>query len=63
MRADATGRLRIIEVNGIPGLKPVTSWSPQLFSMYYGSGAGAAEDYRRLIDMIVNSGLRRYGLN
>jgi D-alanine-D-alanine ligase len=62
MRADKSGKLRIIEVNGIPGLKPHKSWSPQIFTLYHGSPQGEDEDYRRLIGVIVESAGRRYGL-
>jgi len=62
MRLDADGNLKIIEVNGIPGLKPVKSWSPQIFSLYYPSSDGPIEAYRKLIDHIVTSALARYNL-
>ena len=62
MRLDAAGQLKIIEVNGIPGLKPVKSWSPQMYTLYHPSPQGVAVDYRNLIDHIVTSGLKRYGL-
>ncbi len=62
MRVDRAGKLRIIEVNGIPGLKPHKSWSPQIFTLYHGSPEGEDEDYRRLIGVIVVSAGRRYGL-
>lgn len=67
MRLDANGRLKIIEVNGIPGLKPMKSWSPQIYSLNYPSSDGTAldglmEDYRKLIDHIVTSALARYNL-
>ncbi len=62
MRLDAEGRLKIIEVNGIPGLKPLKSWSPQMFTMHHPSQEGPMEDYKRLIDHIVSSTLARYGL-
>lgn len=62
MRLDAAGNLRIIEVNGIPGLKPLKSWSPQMFTLYYPSPKGPEEDHRNLIDFIVTSGLVRYEL-
>jgi D-alanine-D-alanine ligase len=62
MRLDAKGRLKIIEVNGIPGLKPVKSWSPQIFSLYHSSSGGPTEGYRRLIDHIVSSALERYDI-
>ncbi len=63
MRLDGDGRLKIIEVNGIPGLKPVKSWSPQMFTLHHPSPEGPMEDYRRLIHHIVTSALARYGLN
>jgi len=63
MRLDANGKMKIIEVNGIPGLKPVKSWSPQIFSLNYPSLDGPMEDYRKLIDHIVTSALARYNLS
>ena len=62
MRVGADDRLRIIEVNGIPGLKPIKSWSPQIYTLYHPSEEGPMEDYRRLVHSIVNSGLERYNL-
>jgi D-alanine-D-alanine ligase len=62
MRLDAKGNPKIIEVNGIPGLKPVKSWSPQIFSTYYPSPEGAMEEYRKLIDHIITSALARYNI-
>ena len=62
MRMDAQGDLKIIEANGIPGLKPVKSWSPQLFTLYHATGKGADRDYQELIHCIVSSALERYGL-
>ena len=62
MRLDAEGKLKIIEVNGIPGLKPLKSWSPQMFTMHHPSKKGPMEDYRLLINQIVTSALSRYGL-
>ena len=62
MRVDAAGRLRTIEVNGIPGLKPHKSWAPQIYTLYHASPLGEEEDYRRLIGAIVGSARRRYGL-
>jgi D-alanine-D-alanine ligase len=63
IRLDANGYLKIIEVNGIPGLKPIKSWSPQMFTLHHPSPEGPMEDYRRLIHHIVTSALARYGLN
>jgi D-alanine-D-alanine ligase len=62
MRVDAAGRLRIIEVNGIPGLKPHKSWSPQIYTLYHASPGGEEEDYLKLIAAIIESAGRRYGL-
>jgi D-alanine-D-alanine ligase len=62
MRLDSSGRLKIIEVNGIPGLKPLKSWSPQMVTMHRPSKQGPMEDYRVLINHIVTSALARYGL-
>ncbi len=62
MRFAADDKLRVIEVNGIPGLKPIKSWSPQLYTLYHGSEQGPEEDYRRLVHRIADSGLSRYGL-
>ncbi|RPI97612.1 MAG: hypothetical protein EHM31_13250, partial [Candidatus Aminicenantes bacterium] len=55
MRVDKTGKLRIIEVNGIPGLKPHKSWAPHIYTLYHGSPLGEGEDYRQLIGAIVAS--------
>jgi len=62
MRVSAEGQLKIIEVNGIPGLKPIKSWSPQMYSLYHSSTQGEMEAYSQLIHLIVDSGLSRYGL-
>ncbi len=59
IKADAEGTLRIIEVNGIPGLKPHKSWAPQLYTIYHGSPEGEMEDYRRLIGEVIDSARRR----
>jgi D-alanine-D-alanine ligase len=62
MRVSAGGKLKIIEVNGIPGLKPIKSWSPQMYSLYHAAPGGPMEAYRQLVHLIVDSGLSRYGL-
>jgi D-alanine-D-alanine ligase len=62
VKAGADSRLRIIEVNGIPGLKPHKSWAPQLYRLHHACSGGEAEDYRRLIAQIIDSAARRYGL-
>ncbi len=62
MRFDVQGCLKIIEVNGIPGLKPIKSWSPQMYSLYYGNGQDPMEDYRQLVHQIVDAAFERYNL-
>ena len=62
MRVDKADKLRVIEVNGIPGLKPHKSWAPQIYTLYHASPLGEDEDYRRLIGAIIESAARRYGL-
>jgi len=55
MREGKDGKLRIMEVNGIPGLKPVKSWSPQIYSLYHPEG----DTYTALIGTIVRCALER----
>lgn len=62
MRVDKADKLRIIEVNGIPGLKPHKSWAPQIYTLYHASPLGEDGDYRLLIGAILESARRRYGL-
>jgi len=62
MKTDAAGALRIMEVNGIPGLKPHKSWGPQLCTLYFQSPGGEMDDYRRLVRTIIESAGARYGL-
>jgi D-alanine-D-alanine ligase len=63
MRFDAHAKLKIIEVNGIPGLKPIKSWSPQMFTLYNKSPEGPLEDYRLLLHKIVDSAITRYNIS
>ena len=63
MRVGPDDKLKVIEVNGIPGLKPIKSWSPQIYTLYHASPQGPMEDYRKLVHRIVDSGLERYGLH
>jgi D-alanine-D-alanine ligase len=63
MRFDAQDKLKIIEVNGIPGLKPIKSWSPQMFTLYNNAPEGPLEDYRLLLHKIVDSALTRYNIS
>jgi D-alanine-D-alanine ligase len=62
VKTAADGSLKIMEVNGIPGLKPHKSWGPQLCTLHFKSPGGEEEDYRRLVKTIVDSGRRRFGL-
>jgi D-alanine-D-alanine ligase len=62
LRMDAAGSLRIIEVNGIPGLKPIKSWSPQIHSLYHPAPGGPAEEYRNMLQLILRSAWERNGL-
>jgi D-alanine-D-alanine ligase len=63
MRVGSDDRLRVIEINGIPGLKPYKSWSPQIYSLYHPSGKGHMEEYKEMLHLIVTSALERYGIN
>jgi D-alanine-D-alanine ligase len=63
IKTDASGTLRIMEVNGIPGLKPHKSWAPQIYTLYYGSPDGEMVDYRNLIKTIIDAGCKRYNLS
>ena len=62
IKTDAAGALRIMEVNGIPGLKPHKSWTPQIYTLYYGSPEGEMADYRNLIRAIIDAGCARCNL-
>ena len=62
VKTGADGDLRIMEVNGIPGLKPHKSWGPQLCTLHFRSRGGEDEDYRRLVRTIIDSGCRRFHL-
>jgi D-alanine-D-alanine ligase len=62
IKTDAHGALRIMEVNGIPGLKPLKSWAPQIYTLYFRSSEGEMADYRNLIRTIIEAGGGRYGL-
>ncbi len=62
IKTGADEGLRIMEVNGIPGLKPHKSWGPQLYTLHCRSPKGEAEDYRRLVKAIIDSGCRRFNL-
>jgi D-alanine-D-alanine ligase len=63
IKTDAAGALRIMEVNGIPGMKPHKSWAPQIYTLYFGSPEGEMTDYRNLVRAIIEAGGSRYGLS
>jgi len=62
MRADSAGQLRVIEINGIPGLKPIKSWSPQIYSLYHPDPGGPLLEYRHLLQKIIQSAQGRWQL-
>jgi len=62
IKTDAAGALRVMEVNGIPGLKPLKSWAPQIYTLYFRSPDGEMADYCSLIRAIIEAGGGRYGL-
>ena len=55
MKEGVNGKLYIMEVNCIPGLKPVKSWSPQIYSLYHKD----EDPYLGLISYIVKSAIAR----
>jgi D-alanine-D-alanine ligase len=63
IKTDPAGALRIMEVNGIPGLKPHKSWAPQIYTLYFGSPEGEMADYRSLIRTVIEAGGSRYGIS
>ena len=62
VKTGADRRLKIMEVNGIPGLKPHKSWGPQLCTLHFRSPGGEDDDYRRLVKTVIDSGCRRFHL-
>ena len=62
VKTGADGQLRVMEVNGIPGLKPRKSWGPQLYTLHHQSPEGDLEDYRQLVKAVVDAGARRFNL-
>lgn len=60
IKEGSDGALRVMEVNGIPGLKPHKSWGPQLYTLHHHSPGGEAEDYRLLVKTIIDSACRRF---
>lgn len=62
VKTGADGLLRVMEVNGIPGLKPGKSWGPQLYTLHHHSPQGYMEDYRALVKAVVDAAARRFNL-
>lgn len=62
LRVGADGALRVIEINGIPGLKPIKSWSPQIYSLYHSSPLGAMDEYKNMLNAIATSAFARIGI-
>jgi D-alanine-D-alanine ligase len=63
IKTDAAGTLRVMEVNGIPGLKPHKSWAPQIYTLYFPSPEGEMADYRNLIRTIIEAAGIRHGIS
>lgn len=61
VREDAHGRVKVIEINGIPGLNPSKSRSLVIHGLYHGSVA-PDDVFRLLIKRIVVAALARYGM-
>lgn len=61
IKTGADGGLRIMEVNGIPGLKPHKSWGPQLYTLHHRAERSDDENYRCLVKTIIDSACRRFG--
>jgi len=58
MREDVNGCLRILEVNGIPGLNPIKSRSLHTYELYFQENS-KEENFRKLINTIVDSAIMR----
>ncbi|HEY6873389.1 MAG TPA: hypothetical protein VI298_11755 [Geobacteraceae bacterium] len=61
MREDGSGNLRVIEVNGIPGLNPKNSRSLRIHGIY-NQTLGVEDNFRVLIGAIVASAAERHGI-
>jgi D-alanine-D-alanine ligase len=62
MREDDSGNLRVIEVNGIPGLNPKNSRSLRIHGIYNPTLIGE-DNFRVLIGAITSSAAERYGIS
>ncbi|MBC2581087.1 ATP-grasp domain-containing protein [Clostridium sp. DJ247] len=61
MREDINGKLKVIEVNGIPGLNPIKSRSLHIHALY-NEHYLKADNFRVLIETIVDSAIGRHKL-
>lgn len=62
MREDGSGNLRVIEVNGIPGLNPKNSRSLRIHGIYNPT-LGGEENFKMLIGAITASAADRHGIH
>lgn len=62
MREDQLGKLKVIEVNGIPGLNPIKSRSLFIHNIY-NSSQGDKNNFFSLINAIVEAAQDRYGIH
>jgi D-alanine-D-alanine ligase len=60
VRGDARGRVKVIEVNGIPGLNPINSRSLVIYGLY--QSLTPEEVFRPLVKRIIVAALARYRL-
>jgi D-alanine-D-alanine ligase len=61
MREDVRGKLKVIEVNGIPGLNPIKSRSLQIHALYH-LGYSKADNFSKLIHTVITSAIKRHKL-
>lgn len=61
MREDVHGRVKVLEINGIPGLNPAKSRSLSIHTLYR-EGCSARDCFPDLVCRIVAAALDRYGL-
>lgn len=60
MRMDHQGEIKVIDVNGIPGLSPVLGSRSLAIQELYHPQYSKAENYSRLISQTVDSAMQRY---
>lgn len=59
MREDTMGALKVIEVNGIPGLCPIKSRSLEIYRLHR-KGESQQDSYASLVNRIVDAAIARY---